>query len=281
LIIGGIGYTSLVWVPRNQAAKLMAPSSREFSSAVEAYRAAAGSLPPGATDPQVLADLAATAVTAAGPAREQLSDASLALTERKPLDIPIVSGREPLKEAVAIRSRMTEFYTAALQAISGLERVASYLTQTAAVLPPLASLEEAMLTADLDAPGVALDSAIPISDQLIADLQALTAPDELAGLHQSFLTIAERIRDGLESLVTSKGGQAGKPVVAATLKSTRAEIAAFRQTFGTASRRARGTGLGSQLEQVDALVVEITERLAALREVYGLEGISLPGESTA
>jgi hypothetical protein len=26
---------------------------------------------------------------------------------------------------------------------------------------------------------------------------------------------------------------------------------------------------------------EITERLAALREVYGLEGITLPGESSA
>lgn len=281
LIVGGIAYTSLVWVPRNQAAKLMTPSSREFAEAVEAYRAAAGALPPGATDPQVLGDLAAAAVTAAAPAREKLTDASLALTERKPLDLPIVSGREPLKEAVALRSRMTECYTTALQAISGLERTASYLSQAAAVLPALANLEEAMLTADLDAPGVALDSAIPISDQLITDLRALTAPDELAGLHQSFLTIAERIRSDLQSLVTSKGGEAGRPVVAATLKSTRDEIAAFRQTFGTASRRARGAGLGPLLEQVDALVVEITERLAGLREVYGLEGITLPGETSA
>ena len=279
LILAGTAYAALVWVPRSQAAQLMDPSSREFSEAVEAYRAAAGALPPGATDPQVLADLSAAAVTAAGPAREKLSAGAVAISERTTLDLPVISGREPLREAVALQSRITEFYTAALQALSGLERAASYLTQTAAVIPTLASLEEAMLTADLDAPGVALDSAVPLSDQLIADLQALAAPDELAGVHQSLLTIAERIRDGLQALVTSRGGQAGRPVVAATLKSTRDEIAAFRQTFGTGARRARGGGLGPQLEQVDALVVEITERLTALREIHGLEGITLPGES--
>jgi hypothetical protein len=280
LIVGGIAYTTLVWVPRNQAAELMGPSSREFSESVEAYRGAAGALPPGATDPGVLADLANTAVAATGPAREKLSDASLALSERTPLDLPIISSREPLREAIALRARMTDFYTAALQAISGLERAASYLAQAGAVLPALANLEEALVTADLNAPGVALDSAIPVSDQLITDLQALTAPDELSGLHQSLLTIAQRIRDGLETLVTFKGGQAGKPVVAATLKSARDEIAAFRQTFGTAPRRARGGGLGPLLDEVDALVVEITGRLSALRTVHSLDGITLPGEPT-
>jgi hypothetical protein len=68
-------------------------------------------------------------------------------------------------------------------------------------------------------------------------------------------------------------------VVAATLKTVRDEIAAFRQTFGTASRQARGAGLGPVLDQVDALSVEITQRLAALRD-EGVEGIALPGEST-
>lgn len=256
----------------------MRPSSQEFSSAVEAYRGAAGALPPAATDPQVLADLAATVLSASVPARGQLSDASAALSERTPLDLPVISGRPPLAEAISLRERMTEFYTGALQALSGLERTASYLTQAAAVLPALDSLEERMQTADPDSPQVAVDASIPVSDRLIADLQALTAPDELGGLHESLVAIAQRIREGLDALARSRGGQAGKPVVAATIKTVRGEIAAFRQTFGTAPAQARRAGLGPLLKEVDALAVEITQRLATLREVHGLEGITLPGE---
>lgn len=280
VILGGIVYTSLVWVPRNAATRLMGPSSQEFADAVAAYRGAAGALPPAATDPQVLADLADTTISAVGPAREQLSDASAALAERTPLDLPVISDRPPLAEAISLRERMIEFYTGALQAISGLERTASYLTQAAAVLPALDSLEERMQTADPEAPQVAVDAAIPVSDRLIADLQALTAPDELGGLHESLVAIAQRIREGLDALARSKGGQAGKPVVAATIKTVRGEIAAFRQTFGTAPTRARRSGLGPLLQEVDSLAVEITERLAALRKVQGLEDITLPGESS-
>lgn len=279
LILGGTAYTTLVWVPRTASDNLMRPSSREFSEAVEAYRGAVGALPPGATDPQVLADLAATVVSAAAPARQQLSDASVALTEREPLNLPIISSRPPLPEAAAIRERMTEFYTGAQQVLTSVEVSSSYLTQAAVVLPGLASIEERMQTADPDDPEVATNAAIPVADQLIADLQALTAPEELGGLHEALLAIAQRIRDGLGTLASSRGGDAGRPVVAATIRGVRNEIAAFRQTFGTAPRQARGTGLGALLEEVDALAVEITERLAALRDVHGLDGLTLPGES--
>lgn len=278
VLVGGIAYTALFWVPNKAAGDLMRPSSREFAAAVTAYRGATGALPPGATDPQVLGDLAATAAAATGPAREEITAASIAITERSPLDIPVISSRPPLPEAVAIRERMTEFYTLALQAISGLERASSYLAQAAAVLPALESLEANAIETDPDAPQSAAASSIPIADQLIADLQALTAPEELGGLHESLLTIAQRIRDGLDALAGARGGEAGRPVVAATLKSVRDEIAAFRQTFGTAPRQARGAGLGPLLDEVDALAVEIAERLDGLRDA-GVGGLTLPGEA--
>jgi hypothetical protein len=278
LILAGVAYTTLIWVPRTAAGNLMRPSSRDFAEAVEAYRGAVGALPPGATDPQVLADLAATAASAAAPAREQISEASVALTERRPLDVPIISGRPPLPEAVAIRERMTEFYTGAQQALTSVEVASSYVTQAAVVLPALASIEERMQTADPDNPEVAVSAAIPVADQLIADLQALTAPEELGGFHAALQTIAQRLRQGLEALATARGGEVGRPVVAATIRSVRGEIAAFRQTFGTAPRQARGTGLGPLLEDVDALAVEITQRLAALRDAHGVDGLTLPGE---
>ena len=278
LILGGAAYTTLVWVPRTAAETLMRPSSSEFASAVESYRGAVGALPPGATDPQVLADLAASAVAAAAPARQELSDSSVALTEREPLDLPIISSRPPLPEAIAIRELMTEFYTGAQQVLTSVEVASSYITQAAVILPGLASIEERMLTADPDNPEVAVTAAIPVSDQLLADLQALTPPEEMGGLHESLLAIAQRIREGLGSLAASRGGEAGRPVVAATIRGVRNEIAALRQTFGTAPRQARGTGLGPLLEEVDALAVEITERLDALRDVHGLDGLTLPGE---
>jgi hypothetical protein len=278
LILIGIAYTTLVWVPKTAAANLMRPSSEDFASAVEAYRGAVGNLPPGATDPQVLSDLAASIVAASGPARQELSDASLALTERVPLDLPIISSRPPLPESVALRETMTEFYTGAQQALTSVEVASSFITQAGVVLPALASIEERMLTADAEDPDVAVTAAIPVADQLIADLQALTAPEELGGFHEGLLAIAQRIREGLGALATARGGEAGRPVINATIRSVRNEIAAFRQTFGTAPRQARGTGLGTLLEEVDALAVEITQRLASLRESHGLDGLTLPGE---
>ena len=278
LILTGAAYTVLIWVPKTAAGNLMRPSSEEFARAVEAYRGAVGALPPGATDPQVLADLAATAVSASGPAREELSDASVALTEREPFDVPIISSRPPLPEAISLRERMTEFYTGAQQALTSVEVASSYITQAAVVLPALASVEERMQTADPDNPEVTVSAAIPVADQLIADLSALTPPEELGGFHEGLLTIAQRIRDGLDAVANARGGEIGRPVVAATIRGVRNEIAAFRQSFGTAPRQARGTGLGPLLEEVDSLAVEITERLAALRDVHDLDGLTLPGE---
>jgi hypothetical protein len=278
VILAGIAYTTLIWVPKTAASNIMGPASEDFSAAVTGYRGASGVLPPAATDAQVLADLAASAAEAAGPAREQLTEASTRLVEREPLDLPLISSRPPLSEAIALRERMTEFYTAALQAITGLESAASYLTQAAVVLPALESLEANAEEADPDAPQAIAASSIPIADQLIADLQALTAPEELASLHEGLLTIAQRIRDGLNALAGARGGEAGEPVVAATLNTVRDEIAAFRQTFGTAPRQARGAGLGPLLDEIEALTVEITTRLAALRD-DGVKGIALPGQT--
>ena len=123
-----------------------------------------------------------------------------------------------------------------------------------------------------------MTSAVPVADQLIADLQAITPPDELGALHESLAGIADRIRTGLDDVTAAAArGRESVPVVAATLQGIRDEIATFRETLGSTPQLARRSGLGPQLQEVDDLAVRITEALDALRN-EGVDGITLPGE---
>ena len=276
LALVSLAYLGLIWYPQQAASALMEPSSREFSSALEAYHGATGAFPPGATDPQALTDASTTVIGATGEAREELADASAALQEREPTDLPVVSSRPPLDDAIALRTRMTTFYTRALEALGSLENIAGYLSEVGAVLPAVGSLEAAVAEADPAQPAQAVGSAIPVADQLLADLQALTPPDELGGLHSSLVTIAERLRADLDQVAGASGKNVVR-VVTALLQRIRGELLSFRETLGSAPDLSRRSGLGPLLREVDELAASVTARLAVLRE-DGVESITLPGE---
>ncbi len=270
-------YGGLVLYPRTAAENLMAPSSEEFSSSLVAYRATAGAFPPGATDPQALGDIATAVLGAAGEARTRLSEANADLQGRQVVDLPVVSSRPPLDEALVVRDQMVEFYSSALEVIAGLEAVAGYVSQVSGVLDEVQGLEDTMKAAKAPEPMPSVNSAIPVAEQLIADLQAITPPDELGALHESLAGIAERIRLGFDDvIIAARGGKESVPVVAATLQSIRDEIATFRETLGSTPQLARRSGLGDELQAVDDLAVRITEGLVSIQD-DGVDGIVLPG----
>jgi hypothetical protein len=278
LILAGAAYGGLVLYPRTAASNLMGPTSEEFSSSLVAYRSTAGAFPPGATDPQALGDIAAAILGSAQEASTRLADASLALEEQEAVDLPVVSSRPPLADAIALRDRVAAFYASAREVVASLEAIAGYVTQVSGTLDEVQSLENNLNAAKAVDPRPAVTSSIPVADQLIADLQAITPPDELGALHASLVGIAERIRTGLDDVTAAAGGgRQTQPVVAATLQGLRDEIATFKETLGSTPRLARRVGLAPRLQEVDALAVEITEELSALRD-QGVEDITLPGE---
>jgi hypothetical protein len=277
VVLAAAAYGGLVLYPRTAAENLMAPSSEDFADSLVAYRATAGAFPPGATDPQALSDIATAVLGAAGEARSRLGEASSDLQGRQVVDLPVVSSRPPLDDALAIRERMSEFYASALEVVAGLEAVAGYVSQVSGVLDEVQGLQETMNAARAPEPGPSVNSAIPVADQLIADLQAITPPDELGALHESLAGIAERIRLGLDDVTAAAGGgRESTPVVAATLQSIRDEIATFGATLGSTPRLARRSGLGEELQAVDNLAVRITRGLVTLQD-QGVDGIVLPG----
>ncbi len=273
LLVAGGAYTALTWYPRRAATDLMQPSSTEFAVAAGAYRAAIGALPPAATDPQVLVDQSATILTAAGAARQQLTDASSLLEGREPTDLPVISDRPPLNTAIRLREEMLAFYTMALETVADVESAAGYLSSLAPILPELDNL--ATTLTDPDDLGAAVAAATPVADQVIADLQALTPPDELGGLHSSLAAIARRIRADLDELTET--GQTGQtPVTRALLENVRTDIGTLRETMGTAPDAARQAGLGAQIEEIEVRIVGIIEALTTLRDRYDITGLTIP-----
>jgi hypothetical protein len=272
LVLAGGAYTALTWYPRRAATDLMRPSSEEFTAVAGAYHTAIGALPPASTDPQVLVDQSPTILTAAGTAREQLTDASSGLESREPTDLPVISSRPPLEDAIRLREQMLAFYTTALETIADVESVAGYLSSLTPLLPELEDL--AATLEDPEDLGGAVSAATPVADQVIADLQALTPPEELGGLHSALAAIARRIRADLNEL--TEMGQAGSPVTRALLEDLRADIGTLRETMGTAPDAARQAGLGTQIEDVEARIVSIVDGLTSLRDRYDVSGLTIP-----
>jgi hypothetical protein len=274
VVLGAAGaYFGLVLYPERAAADLMRPSSAEFTDALVAYRTTVEALPPGATDPSVLLQQATTVLETADDAREQLSSARGSLEAREASDLPIVSSRAPLEQAIRIRDQMAAFYTAALENVADLESVAGYVSELGGVLPQLETFDQTLGGGELSS---AVASAIPIADQFIADLQALPPPDELGALHTSLLAIARRMRADLDEL-SQAGDPADSPVVAALLDDVRGDVETFRQTVGTAPDVARQAGLGTRLRNLTAHAQRVTDGLRSLRDDQGISGLTIPG----
>jgi hypothetical protein len=275
LLVAGGAYAGLVWYPQRAAGELMRPSSEEFAGALEAYRTAASAFPPGATDPQVLVDASNAVLAASPPARERLSAASTALQRREPPNLPVVSSRPPLQQARDVREQMIAFDTRALEVVARLEAVAGYVTQVATTLPQLDTLGSTLGNPKPTEVGAAVAAATPIADQMMADLRALTPPDELGGLHSSLVAIARRIRADLDEVIGAAESGAG-PVVTALVENIRGDLDSFRQTLGTAPREAGRAGLAPSLLRVEAIAQQVIAGLRALRDVHGLSGLTVP-----
>jgi hypothetical protein len=275
LVVAGAAYGVLVLYPEKAAADLMVPSSEEFSGAVDVYRTTISLFPPGPTDPQALVDASNGVIGAVGDAREELGRATARLEQRRPPDWPVISDRPPLQEAGDTRDRMLDFYTSALETLAVVEGVAGYVTLVAAVMPTLDNLEQRLGTPGQAEVSAAVAAATPIADQILADLQAITPPEEMGGHHASLLAIAGRIRADLDEI--ARAGQEGsEPVVRALVQEVRAEIVSFRETLGAAPRDAGSAGLDDRKAEVDRLAVQVTAQLEALRNSHGLTGLTLP-----
>jgi hypothetical protein len=274
LISAGV-YAALVWYPRRAAADLMRPSSEEFAAALNAYRSTVATFPPGRTDPQALIDGADEVVTAAGAARQEIGRASAELEQREPVDLPVVSSRPPLRQAVATREGMQAFYASALETVASLEGIAGYVTSVAPVLPQLDNLEQRLGRPTAEEVGATVAAATPIADQVVADLRATTPPEQLGGLHASLVAIAQRIRADIDELARA-GQQGSQPVVNATIQEIRAEITSFRETLGGTPRDAANAGLEDQKAEVDRLAENVITGLETLRDTYGITGLTVP-----
>jgi hypothetical protein len=274
-VLAGAAYVALVWYPRRAAAGLMRPSSEDFAAALAAYRSAVATFPPGPTDPAVLVETSNTALTAVSDAREELGRVSARLEQRQAVSWPVISSRPPLGQARATREDMVAFSTSALETIAALEGVAGYVTQVAAVLPQLDNVQQELGSPSAGEVGGAVAASTPIADQVLADVTALTPPEELGGLHAALVAIAQRIRDDLDEVLRA-GERGSQPLINARVRDVRTEIASFRETLGGAPRDANGGGLADRKAEVDRLVERVVAGLTELRDGYGITGLTFP-----
>lgn len=276
LLVAVGAYGALRWYPMRAAGNLMRPSSREFEEALVAYRQTVEAVPSGG-EAQVVVDGAQEVIRRADEARVSLSGAQIALEGRTPPNLPVISTRPPLDEAASIRERMLRFYTAALKGVADLESVAGYLTEIAGTLPQLADVEDTLRDASPAEVAGAVESAIPVADQLAGDLEALTPPDDLGSVHASLQALADQIGADLEQ-ITETGREAAEPVLRALVRGIVVEIETFRETIAGAPDAAFGSALGRELRRVEGIVRRITRDLAELEDA-GVDGLTIPRTS--
>ena len=279
LVVAGAAYGALVLYPEKAATDLMVPSSEEFAGALDVYRTTISAFPPGPTDPQALVDASNAVIGSVGDAREDLSRATARLEQRRPPDWPVISDRPPLEEAADTRDRMLDFYTSALETLALVEGVAGYVTLVAAVLPQMDNLEQRLASLRQAEVPAAVAAATPVADQVLANLQAITPPEEMGGLHASLLAIAQRIREDLDEIARA-GEEGTEPVVRALVQDVKAEVASFREALGAAPRDAGSAGLDDRKAEVDRLASQVTAELEALRNSHGVAGLTVPESAT-
>jgi hypothetical protein len=274
LLLAAAGYAALIWYPERAAGDLLRPTSEEFGEALDAYRSMVRAIPPEGTEPEAVSEAVGVMLDETGDARTTITGAQGALEAREPVNIPIISSRPPLDEAVLIRDRMLSFYTGSLELVADLESVSGYLTELASTLTLIDNLERA-LGEGQDTEAI-VAAATPVSEQLVADLRALTPPEELGSLHTTLLAIAETIRDDLEEAAASADEPGAEPVVAALLDDARTELETFRETVATAFDTALGAGIGAQIRHLDRQAERVIDELTEVREQHDLAGLTIP-----
>ena len=271
VLVAAGAYLALQWYPARAAGDLMRPSSAEFTEALQAYRAAVESLPLEDTDPETVAGSTEDIQARAEAARQALSAAQLSLEDRSAPRIPVVTDRPPLDEALAVRDTMLSFYTEALETTAGLDGVARYLSGLTETLPEVDEVENSLLD-DNQAGGVA--TAQSVAGRIVADLQAITPPEELGALHSSLAIVARRIEDDLQQIEETQG-QASQPVIQVLLDDVAEQASTFRDTVAQVPQAAIDAGLGSTMARLERRVGRITSGLMALRD-QGVMGLVIP-----
>jgi hypothetical protein len=276
LVLGAAVYGALFWYPERAARDLLRPSSEEFAEALEAYRSMVQAVPPAGTEPEAVSSAVGAVLQETDDARATLARAQGALESREPVGIPVVSSRPPLEDAAMIRDRMLSFYTGGLELVADLENVSGYLTELGSALPLIDNLERALgQPGGREGPDQIVAAATPVTEQLLADLEAQVPPEELGSLHESLLAIADTIRQALEEAASSNRPGA-EPVVAALLDDARDELETFRNTVGTAFDTALGSGIGEQIRRLDRRAGRVITDLAEVRDDDGVTGLTIP-----
>jgi hypothetical protein len=275
LLLAGAVYAALAWYPRRVAGQSVAPTSRAFSAALTGYRQMLSGYPP-PPRPRAVEQATAALLERADPARQAVAAGQGELDANRLPSLPIVGTRPPMSTAAEVHEQMAFFYTGALEVVGDLEAIARYLTQVGPTLPKLQNLREEL--GDPRSPGEidrAAAGARAVANQLIADLRAVTPPEEMGPIQAALLATSRAIRRDLDD-IDRISRQGRTPVLRALIEDVESRIRSYRQTFTAGPREVMEAGLGTAVASVERTAAGIIQRLALLRDDYGVAGLTVP-----
>jgi hypothetical protein len=275
LLVAGAVYAAVSWYPRRVTGQSAGPTSRAFSAALAAYREMLAAYP-ARPRPRAIEQGANGLLERGDPTRQALGAGQGELDGHRLPSLPIVGTRPPLSIAAGVHEQMAFFYTGALQVVGDLEAIARYLTQIGPTLPKLENLRGEL--GNPRAPGEidrAAAGARAVANQLIADLRAVTAPEEMGPIQAGLLATSRAIRKDLDD-IDRISRQGRSPVLRALIEDVESRIQSYRQTFTAAPRQTMDAGLGPEVAAVERTVRGIIQRLAVLRDDYGVAGLTVP-----
>jgi hypothetical protein len=274
LLLAGAAYAALSWYPRRVTAQALAPTSQALAEAVEAYRDILEIYPVEAR-PRAIREASRAVLEEVGMTRQTL-DRGQAELEAHPIpSLPVIGSRPPLSIAARVQEDMRFFYTDALEIVADLESIARYLTDLAPTLPKLENLRREL--GNPTAPGEidrAAAGALAVANQLIADLEAITPPEEMGPVQAELAATSGAIRRDLRD-IDRVSRQGASPLLRALIKSVENRIRAYRQRFAAAPGEALETSLGPSIESVDRNIRRIAEGMTTLRDDYDVAGLTV------
>jgi hypothetical protein len=275
LLAAGAVYAALAWYPRRVASETVGPTSRTFATALAAYREMLA-VYPARPRPGAIEQGAEGLLDRADPTRQALGTGQGEVDGHRLPSLPIIGSRPPLSIASAAHEEMEFFYTAALEVVGDLEAVARYLNQIGPTLPKLENLRQEL--GNPRAPGEidrAAAGARAVADQLIADLRAVTAPEEMGPIQAGLLATSRAIRRDLDD-IDRISRQGRSPVLRALIEDVESRIRSYRQTFTAAPGETMDAALGPGVEAVERTARRIVDHLAVLRDDHGVSGLTVP-----
>ncbi|MGH2682733.1 MAG: hypothetical protein ACRDIX_05825 [Actinomycetota bacterium] len=275
ILVAGSVYGAFAWYPRQVAGQAVGPTSRAFSDGLEAFQGMLAGYPVRPRRGAIEAGAEAI-LERADPTRQALGAGQGELVEHRLPSLPVIGTRPPLSIAAGVQDEMAFFYTGALEVVADLEGIARYLTQIDPTLPKLDNLREEL--GNPRTPGEiarAAAGARAVARQLIADLRAVTPPEEVGPIHAALLATAQAIRRDLDD-IDRISRQGRSPVLRALIEDVESRIGSYRDTFTTAPGETMDAALEPAIAAVNRSVRRIVQNLTVLREEYGVTGLTVP-----